>query len=205
VAAILGDPEALAAEVGKRAHHRAVEIADEAARQARAILDGAKQECESVRRQSAEAAERQLSALARRNSARAELEAKRRFTLLREVPIDRIWHAAEQKLRDLVQQPVYLDILKRCALRAAAELGVSELALAADPVGHALLSAHTLDQWSSEAGVRFRRADEPVRAWGGLLAVSGRLRFDATFPTQFGLAQATLRERVFRILSQETP
>ena len=30
VAAILGDPEALAAEVSRRAHHRAVEIADEA-------------------------------------------------------------------------------------------------------------------------------------------------------------------------------
>ena len=91
MAAILGDPEALAAEVSRRAHHRAVEIAEEAGRRATAILEGAKQESESIRRQSSEAAERQLAALVRRNSARAELEAQRRFVVLREAPIDRVW------------------------------------------------------------------------------------------------------------------
>jgi vacuolar-type H+-ATPase subunit E/Vma4 len=205
VAAILGDPEALAAEVSRRAHHRAVETAEEAGRRAAAILEDAKQETETIRRQSAEEAQRQLAALLRRNAAHAELESKRHVIVLREAPIDRIWRAAEEKLRDLVQQPVYLDILKLCALRAARELGVSELVLAADLVGHQLLSPETLEQWSKEAGVLFHRAPEPAAVWGGLLATSGRLRYDATFPTQFGLAQATLRERVFQILSRETP
>ena len=50
MAAILGDPEALAADVGKRAHHRAVEIAEEAGRRAAAILEGAKDESESIRK-----------------------------------------------------------------------------------------------------------------------------------------------------------
>jgi vacuolar-type H+-ATPase subunit E/Vma4 len=204
VAAILGDPEALAAEVGKRAHHRAVEIAEEASRRAAAIIEGAKHESESIRRVSADEAERQLATLVRRNSARAELEAQRRLIVLREAPIDRVWQAAEQQLRDLVRQPAYRELLKKCALRAAHELGVSELVIAADPVGHELLTAETLDQWSKEAGVRFRRAPEAAATWGGLLATSGRVRFDATFPTQFGLAQGTLRERVFNILSQET-
>jgi vacuolar-type H+-ATPase subunit E/Vma4 len=205
VAATLGDPEALAAEVSRRAHHRAVGIAEDAARRAAAILEGAKQETESIRRQSQQAEERQLATLARRNSARAELEGRRRFVILREAPIDRIWRAAEEKLRDLVHQPVYRDILKRCSLLAAREMAVGELVLAADPVGHELLSVEVLEPWSKEAGVVFRRAQEPAATWGGLLATSGRLRFDATFPTQFGVAQATLRERVFRILSQETP
>lgn len=205
MAAILGDPEALAAEVSRRAHHRAVETAEEAGRRAAAILEDAKQETETIRRQSAEEAQRQLAALLRRNAAHAELESKRHVIVLREAPIDRIWRAAEEKLRDLVQQPVYLDILKLCALRAARELGVSELVLAADLVGHQLLSPETLEQWSKEAGVLFHRAPEPAAVWGGLLATSGRLRYDATFPTQFGLAQATLRERVFQILSRETP
>ena len=205
MAIILGDPEALAAEVSRRAHHRAVEIAEEAGRRAAAILEGAKQEGESIRRQSAEAAERQLATLVRRNSARAELQAQRRFMVLREVPIDRIWRAAEEELRGLVQKPGYRDVLKRCALRAAHELGESDLVLAADPVGHELLSTETLEQWSKEADVTFHRAPEPAATWGGLLATSGRFRFDATFPTQFALAQATLRERVFQILSQETP
>jgi vacuolar-type H+-ATPase subunit E/Vma4 len=205
VAAILGDPEALLAEVSRRAHHRAVEIAEEAGRRATAILEGAKQESESIRRQSGEAAERRLAALVRRNAARAELEAQRRFIVLREAPIDRVWHAAEEELRGLVQQPIYQDVLKHCALAAARELGVSELVLAADPVGHELLSTEALEQWSEEAGVQFHRAKEPAATWGGLLATSGRTRFDATFPTQFSLAQVTLRERVFQILSQETP
>ena len=201
--AILGDPEALAAEVSKRAHHRAVEIAEEANRRAAAILEGAKQESETLRRESNEAAQRQLDTLVRRNSARAELEAQRRFIVLREAPIDRVWQAAEQQLRGLVHQPAYRELLKQCALRAARELGVNELVIAADPVGHELLSAETLDQWSKEAGVRFLRAQEPAATWGGLLATSGRVRFDATFPTQFNLARETLRERVLRVLSQE--
>lgn len=205
MAAILGDPEALAAEVSKRAHHRAVETAEEAGRRAAAIVEGSKRESESIRRQSAEAAERQLATLARRNSARAELEAQRRFIVLREAPINRVWQAAEEQLRNLVRQPGYQDVLKRCALAAARELGVTELVLAADPVGHQLLSTEVLEQWSKEAGVRFLRAQEPAATWGGLLAASGRSRFDATFPTQFGLAKETLRERVFQILSQEAP
>jgi len=205
MAAILGDPEALAAEVSRRAHHRAVEIAEEAGRRATAILEGAKQERESIRRQSSEAAERQLTSLARRNSARAELEAQRRFVALREAPIDRVWEAAEERLHGLVQLPSYLDVLKRCAFAAARELEVSELVLAADPVGHELLSPEILGRWSKEAGVQFHRAQLPAATWGGLLATSGRSRFDATFPTQFALAHEALRERVFQTLSQETP
>jgi vacuolar-type H+-ATPase subunit E/Vma4 len=209
VAAILGDPEALAAEVSKRAHQRAVEIGGDATRRAAAILEAAKEETETIRRQSAEAAERQSAALTRRNSARAELEAQRRFIVLREAPIQRVWQDADEQLRNLVHQPSYVDVLRGCALEAAHELGVSELVLAADPVGHKLLSPEILEQWSKAAGVRFLRANEPAATWGGLLATSGRTRFDATFPTQFALAQATLRERVFQILSpgsaQETP
>jgi len=204
VAAILGDPEALAAEVAKRAHHRAVEIAEQTGRRAAAILEGARQECETIRRESEKAAEREVAALVRRNSARAELEALRHFVVLREAPIERVWQAAEEQLRGVVRQPAYRDVLKSCALAAARELGVSELEIAADPVGHELLSPEILEQWSKEAGTLFHRANEPAAAWGGLLATNGRMRFDATFPTQFELARVTLRERVFQVLSQET-
>jgi V/A-type H+-transporting ATPase subunit E len=203
VATILGNPEALVAEVIRRAQHRAAEIAEEARRQAAAVLENAKKESESIRRQSEQAAERQVAAVIRRDSARAELEALRRFIMLREKPIDRIWQAAEERLRHLVRQPGYRDILKRCALRAARELGARELELAADAAGHKLLSQETLEQWSQEAVVQFHPALEPASTWGGILAASGRLRFDATFPTQLALAQVILRERVFHALSKE--
>jgi vacuolar-type H+-ATPase subunit E/Vma4 len=201
VAKILGDPEALAAEVIRRAQHRAVEIAEQARRHAASILKSSEEESESLRRQSEDATKRQVAALARRNVARAELEARRRLTQLREEPVNRVWIASEERLQSLVKQPAYRAILKCCALRAARELGANELVLAADPVGHELLSTESLDQWSKEAGVQFRRAPEPAATWGGLLAASGRVRFDATFPTQLELARVTLREKVFEILS----
>ncbi|HTR36808.1 MAG TPA: V-type ATP synthase subunit E family protein [Bryobacteraceae bacterium] len=202
MAAILGDPEALAAEVSRRARHRAVEIAEDARRRAAAILEGAQEESETIRRQSAEEMLRQVATLERRNAARAELEGRRRFITLREAPIQRVWHAAEQRLRAMIGQPGYREVLKLCALRAARELGTQELMLAADPGGHELLSTEALQQWSREAGVRFVRAPQPAATWGGLLATSGRSRFDATFPTQLAAAQQALRERVFEILSK---
>lgn len=202
MATILGDPEALVADVLRRAQHRAVEIADEARRHAASILESAKQESESLRRQSENATERQAATLARRNAARSELEAQRRLTQLREEPINRVWAGAEERLRDLVKQPAYREILKSCALRAANELGATEFALAADPAGHELLSAETLDRWSKEGGVQFRRTTKPAATWGGLLVTSGRLRFDATFSTQLELARVRLRENVFQILSK---
>jgi len=201
VAAILGDPEALAAEIRRRAHQKAVETSEEARRRAAAILEGATEQSESIRRQFQQDADRQIAALLRRNAARAELEAKRRFVLLREAPIEHVWQAAEQRLRELVRQPTYLDVLKRCVLRAARELSGGELVLAADPLGHELLSPKVLEQWSKEAGVTLHRANAPAKTWGGLLATSGRSRFDATFPTQLAEAELALRERVFKVLS----
>ena len=203
MAAILGDPEALAAEVSRRAHHKAVEIAEEARRNSAAILQGAQEQVEAIRLQSEQAIAHQTAALQKRIAARADLEAQRRFVLLRETPIGHVWRAAEERLRSLVQRPNYRDILKQCAFRAARELGATDLELAADPTGHPLLSPETLDRWSNEAGVRFHRAHQPAATWGGLVATCGRLRFDATFQTQLAIAQAALRERVFEILSQE--
>lgn len=200
---ILGDPEALVAEVIRRAQHRAVEITDDARRQAASLLQSAEQEIQILRRQSEHATELQVAALLRRNAAHAELDACRHAIQLREAPLNRVWSAAEQQLRNLVRQPHYLDILKVCALRAARELGVPELQLASDPVGHQLLTAEILDQWSAAARITFCRATVPAATWAGLLATSGRLRFDATFPTQLELACLTLRERVFQILSKE--
>jgi vacuolar-type H+-ATPase subunit E/Vma4 len=200
MAAILGDPEALAAEVIRRTQLRAVEIAEQARRRAETVLESAKEQSQSLSQQSERAREREIAAVEKRNEARAELESHRRLIQLREAPIDRVWQAAEERLRNLVKQPEYRDVLKRCALRAARELGVNELTLASDPLGHELLSSELLKQWSKETGIQFRRAREPAQTWGGLLATSERLRFDATFPTELELARMSLRDQVFQIL-----
>lgn len=201
---ILGDPEALVAEVSRRAHQKAVQIAEDARRRSAAILEGAEKESESIRRGVSLDVERQTAALLRRNAARAELESRRRFIEKREEPIERVWRAAEQRLRGLMKEPGYSEILKRLAFRAAHELGTNELTLASDAVGHGLLTDDLLERWSRESGVRFLRAAvQPVAVWGGLIATSGRVRLDLSFATRLASARAGLRERAFELLNRE--
>jgi len=199
---VLGDPEALAADVVRRAQLKAVQITEEAKRRAASILNAAEEESIALRRRSEEATEKQIRALSRRNAARAELEVKRRLAQLREEPIQNVWAATEEQLRKLVEQPAYLDVLKHLALRGAREIDAGDPVLAADPTGHKFLSSERLKEWSEEARVQFHRAAEPADTWGGLIVTSGRFRFDATFSTQLYLARASLRETVFQILSK---
>jgi vacuolar-type H+-ATPase subunit E/Vma4 len=201
VEGILGDPEAFLAEVRRRAQQRAAGIEQDARQQAVAISTEAKKEAESIRHRIESEAQQETAAAVRAALDRGELEARRRQATLREEAIGRVWAAAESRLRELAAQPSYRDVLKRLALQAARELGGIEVVLAADPASHELLSPETLGAWSSEAGVRFRRAPAPADTWGGLLATCGRNRVDATFPTRLASAQALLRERVFELLS----
>lgn len=200
---ILGDPEALVAEVSRRAHQKAVQIGEDARRRSTAILEGAQKESEAIRREAALDAERQTVALLRRNAARADLESQRRFIEKREQPIERVWRLAEETLRGRMKQPGYSEVLKRLAFRAAHELGAKALTIASDPEGHALLTDALLEKWSQESGVRFQRAAQPVTGWGGLIATSGRTRMDLSFATRLESARAGLRERVFEILNLE--
>jgi vacuolar-type H+-ATPase subunit E/Vma4 len=203
MATILGDPEALVAEVGRRAHQKAVEIAEDARRRAAAILDGAGKESAAIRSAATLDAERQTSALLRRNAARAELESQRRVIEKREQPIERVWRAAEDRLRGLMKEPGYAEILKRLAFRAAHDLCTKQLTLSSDTIGYGLLTDDVLERWSQESGVRSERAAHPAPCWGGLIAMSGRARLDFSFAARLASARAGLRERVFELLNTE--
>ncbi|HXP86631.1 MAG TPA: V-type ATP synthase subunit E family protein [Bryobacteraceae bacterium] len=203
MAGILGDWVALIAEIKRRAQHRALEREEDASKRTSAILAEANERRATMLRRLEQESELELAAMIRRNSAKGELEARRRFTILREQPIDQVWQDAEARLRALVAQPEYLDVLQRLALLAARELGPGEFVLSGDPVGHSLLTPEVLKQWSARAQVKFVCAQHPADAWGGLLATSGRSRFDATFPTRLAVARRTMRERVFEVLTEE--
>lgn len=212
MAEILGDWEALIAEIRRRAQHRALEREEDASKRAAAILTEASQRRASIERQLEHEGDLQLAALVRRNRAKGELEARRHFAILREQPIDQVWRDAEARLRALVTRPEYREVLQGLAMLAVRELGgpagllapsagAREYVLAADPAGHALLTPEILEQWSKQAQVQFVRAQNPAATWGGLSATSGRSRFDATFPTRLAEAQRALRERVFEALT----
>ncbi len=212
MAEILGDWEALIAEIKRRAQHRALEKEEDASKRSAAILTDASRRRASIVRQLEQECDLQLAALVRRNRAKGELEARRHFAILREQPIDQVWQEAEARLRALVPGPEYREVLHGLAMLAVRELGgpvrllaprpgAGEFVLAADPAGHALLTSEILEQWSREAHVQFVRAQNPAATWGGLLVTSGRNRFDATFPTRLAEAQRKLRERVFQVLT----
>ena len=166
-----------------------------------------RQKAKPIRRESEQAAQREVAVLIRRNC-----RARRTGSAAPLHPAPgsadsaasgKRGRRAAAPARETTQLPRHSE-----TLLPSTRLGNSEqrtLALAADPVGHELLSAETLAQWSQEAGVQFRRAPEAAATWGGLLATSGRVRVDATFPTQLATAQARLREQVFQMLSKGKP
>jgi vacuolar-type H+-ATPase subunit E/Vma4 len=203
--AILGDVEALVAEILRHAHQCAVELDEQAKKQVSSILSQAQQETESVRARAEQETAEALKSLDRRSKAQGELEAHRRFASLREDPLDGVWAAAADRLRSLTSEPCYIEVLKHLAMTAARELARNNIVLAADPRGHELLTAERLKDWSAEAQVEFQRSPAPAPAWGGLLATSGRTRINATYSHRLALAKTVLREGVFDILTRQEP
>ncbi len=205
MSAILGDVEALVSEITRRARQRAVELETDAQREASRVMEEAAQESQAVRAQCERESAAELETIERRGKAQGELESRRHYTKLRETSLDRVWTAAEERLRRLTADPAYPEALKCLALDAARELAGKEVILAAGAEGHDLLTNDRLKEWSEEAQVEFRRAPEPASAWGGLVATQGRCRVNATFPVLLELAKTSLRERVFQALTRNEP
>ena len=200
---ILGDPDALIAEIVRRAQQKAVDVEAESNRQVSALLEQARKDSDSVRAAIERETAGALETLCRRSKAQGELEAQRHFTALRESPINQVWALVEARLRRLTRESAYTGVLKLLAMMAADELGPGPITLAADPVGHSMLSEEVLKAWSTEAQIEFQRAAAPWSAWGGLVGTRGRMRVNLTFPAQLTVARTVLRERVFEILARE--
>ena len=135
--------------------------------------------------------------------AQVALEVLRRRLVARELLLDQVWAEAERQLRELPGEALYLEVLHRLALSAARVLGQGAIVLAADAVGHNLLTPPLLAEWSEGVEVCFVRAEQPAPIWGGLLArdVDARRQIDASFATRLALARAELREQVAKVLA----
>lgn len=190
-----GDLEALIAEAHRQVEQQALEQEAEAATRADELLAEADEEARHTLDERAEHARSEAEALERRILALAEVETKREALRTREDLLDAVWRAAEARLRDLPNDPErYLPVLRKLAGLAARTLASSELELASEPRGNALLTPERLTAWGREDGVAYRLAPEPLASFGGLEGRAGRTRFDATFETRLAQAEQALRE-----------
>ena len=198
---VIGELGGFLAEIRRQAQQRVMAIEQEAEKQASAILAEAASRIQQSAAEMDRKAARQTEQEARQIRARGELEARRLLLTRREALLEGVWKQAEARLRALVQSQNYREVLKRLALEAAGELAECEIILAADPVGHDLLTPELLESWSAESGITFRRSAQPAAAWGGLLATSGRMQCDNTLATRLALTSQTRREDVFQLLT----
>jgi vacuolar-type H+-ATPase subunit E/Vma4 len=198
---VRGDLEALVAEAHRRveqraleheasAEHRAAQTLSEAEVTATALLAEARTRTAEV---AAEARHRLL--------AQGEMRAKRTAIERREALLDAVWERAREELIALPgDEELYLGTLRRLAALAAWRLASSEVTLASEPRGRALMTPPRLAAWGSEDGVRYRLAPEPLAIVGGLRASAGRLHVDASFEARLEEARRTLREPTLALL-----
>jgi len=199
---VVGDVGELAAIVRRTAQQEALNLVAESQQQGQSILAAAQVEAERIRAAALAAAERRAERECRQLHAQAHLEARRQHFLAREQLLEQVWQMAEDRLHALTSTTEYVDILQSLALAAAKKLASDTVTLAADPVGHPLLTPERLDAWSRSAGVHFVRATQALPTFGGLAATdaTGRRQIDATFATRLRLVRETLREDVAALL-----
>ena len=177
---VRGDLEALVAEAHRRVEQRALDHEASAERQAAQALNEA-EGAATAWLDEARARTQEIAAEARhRLLAQGEMRAKRTAIERREALLETVWKRAGDELSALPgDERRYLGMLRRLAAQAALRLASSEVTLATEPRGHALMTPSRLAAWGAEDGVRYRLAPEPRPILGGLEASAGRLRVDA--------------------------
>ncbi len=202
MAAIIGDLDELTGLIRRAARQEALELQAAAGRDAQQVQEQANSAAERLRAEILAAVDKELAEERRRRLAQAALAAQREHLMAREELLELVWAEAERELRLLPNQPTYGAVLRRLALAAAQVLGLETVVLAADPVGHNLLTQMELAEWSEAAQAHFVCAEAPATIWGGLLAWDEGVRrqVDGSFATRLTLARSELREQVALVL-----
>lgn len=208
-----GDPDALLTAVEHRSRAEARRRREEAEEEADEICRSARVEARTLQKEILEDARGRREREERRRRAEGEAEIRKIRLEAREEPLEAVWEAARERLRELIgDSGSYVDVLESLALEAAGLLPVEEIRLASDPRGHDLLTEERLEEWSRRAqealdrSVAFRRGPDPAEVEGGLVATDseGRTRVDASFEARLHAARETLRDEILDILEAES-
>jgi len=212
MARVVGSFDDLADSVRQAANLRARDRVKEARARAKRMEHDARERGEQIKTEVLAAARRQADEERSQRLAEAMQAARRKRLAAREDVLDRVWDQAERKLRDMVDDDQYVEVLRRLTWLAFDILGPGRLTLAADLRGHDLLTEDRLRAWSEasseevESSVELERASEPLDAWGGIVVTKhgGRKRMDARFCSRLQTARRELRDEVFNRLMGES-
>ncbi|MFP4350890.1 MAG: V-type ATP synthase subunit E [Desulfococcaceae bacterium] len=198
---IIGDPDELTTTIRHLARSDAREITQQATEKAERIRRDAWNRADRKREAILEQARDRARDIRRRRKVDVTREEKEAFLHAREELLDEVWKQAEATLRDLTEkEDAYTEVLQNLALSGVRIIGPGDRTLAADDKGQALLSKDRLLEWGRKAGeelgeqVYFKRADQPLKTWGGLVITDaeGRRRVDATFASRLEMARSEI-------------
>ena len=191
--AILGEARDASEQIRAEAKEKADAVRKRAQEQAeqerKAILDQARQEAERLRTQAA---------------ATAQLKARSTELAHREELLDRVFHAAKEKLSEIEKRPEYEQLAATLLREALTQLRVNQAEIRADKVTADLLKKKALDDISKELKGQYTMGD-PLEEGTGLVvdAGQGRLQYDNTLETRLNRLQSTLRASVYKVLTGE--
>lgn len=216
MARVIGSLDDLEVAVAEATQRRARDRRAASLNEVQKIKDAAQSKADRLSEEIVAEAQVRAEEARRQRLAEATDVAQRQRLSAREALLDEVWAAAEERLRALAQADAeeqgatYAKVLRRLAFAAAETLGVQAVVLAADPKGHELLTQARLESWAKtfsqaiegEPKVTFERADAPLDAWGGLVAMDEeeRKRVDLRFSERLTVAREDIRDRVYRAL-----
>lgn len=190
--AIMVEAEAEAAELQVEAKQK-VEVIhrraqDQAASEARIILDRARQDAERLRSQAV--ATTQLA------SRSGQLESREKF-------LDAVFEAARNQLEAVKKRPDYSEIAARLMREALLQLRATKAEIRADETAQKSLKK-AVDEASKEMSGEFMLGGALSEGTGVVVdTTDGKLHYDNTLETRLSRMQSTLRSAVYKVLMGE--
>jgi V/A-type H+/Na+-transporting ATPase subunit E len=196
--------EPLSRAILKEAEVDAQQMREEAQAKANAIRQRAQEEAEKVRREILDKAQQDAERLRSQSLSSAQLKTRTMQLESREKLLDRVFHAAREKLADVQERPDYDQLAAMLLREALTQLRVSKAEIHADKTTRALLEKKALKEISSELKGEFTIADNLQEGRGVVIeAADGRLHYDNTLETRLERLQGTLRSSVHKLLMGE--
>ena len=197
----------------REARERAMNLIGEANVKAQQLVADARTSAEATLAAADERTARMVEERRRRAMAQARLKANQTLTREHEQIIQKLWKAAEERLRAIKNPSERLEMIEQLLVDAAVQLGGGPLRIQVAAVDHDAV-AEALPAWRKALAAAHDVAsieldDETPAIWGGVIVRRADVRrlVDNSFNARLLLVQRQLRDQVYRRLVQngQTP
>jgi vacuolar-type H+-ATPase subunit E/Vma4 len=201
---LLGDIDALVAQVRRRTEQRALALVTQTDTHVDRIECEGRARAEAIEADLIETGRVASREAGRQRRAVADLQRRRRRLEAREARLDRVWQSAAAELERRVAGPDGLAVLAVLARDAAARLGGDEVQVRLGADQRDRIDAEVVAGWSGPAGPRLRWDPRPLeRGSRGVIVSAGRVSVDATLEGRLQQARERLRDEVAALLTAD--